>query len=641
MSIDRLLRRISSLALIAGCTLAVGCEHESARERAEVSRQLRDAEQQLMTSLNDETNLEQTIRTVQGIRGGTKEQQATRDLMLATAELELAALRTAAMSTLETRMRHEIGYLHILIGNASALDHFIRERNVTAVDMGSDSLMQNRQALGARLSDLDRQVEMMQQPISEMEQTNSEQERRILDLRRAAEALRQEQYGLDPIEAFEVFQRSIAADREANAIDLEMTNRQVMLDLESRPIQAQTRQARDHVQQLIDEMESSNDGILSMVALQTAQADAARALLQRTDAMITRTYELLAEQDTGVMSSDLQTVSGLLESAAKHARSGSRNVPRDAKNAALLLETRAQLDQLLLQSHRIRSLGERMELLNRMATSRFLSNRDAFEMQALKLGETIEQTKQMAIGTGQSIEQTLRGVRGGEVDAIQSAVQSIIAGMGGPAAAPAAPTPTATTAPSAPTSTTQPTSTAGAATPQELVQQLNAIAASDADLSDKMRKMGELTDMNSQEASQFIQSNIALAQAFEGLKAAMESKFGSSQSPAINMMSMSMQLPQMDASKIQMDSDTTASIPVTNAMSQVSNSYLTKTASGWKLDLTKDLQSTPELKQMMQMVPGMTKALNEIAGKIRSGEITNGMGVDMALGQAMSGLVGP
>ena len=94
-----------------------------------------------------------------------------------------------------------------------------------------------------------------------------------------------------------------------------------------------------------------------------------------------------------------------------------------------------------------------MELLNRMATSRFLSNRDAFEMQALKLGETIEQTKQMAIGTGQSIEQTLRGVRGGEVDAIQSAVQSIIAGMGGPAPAPATPTPTATTARSAPTST--------------------------------------------------------------------------------------------------------------------------------------------------------------------------------------------
>ena len=179
-----------------------------------------------MTSLNDETNLEQTIRTVQGIRGGTKEQQATRDLMLATAELELAGLRTAAMSTLETRMRHEIGYVHILIGNASALDHFIRERNVTAVDMGSDSLMQSRQALGSRLSDLDRQVEMMQQPISEMEQTNSEQERRILDLRRAAEAAAG-QYGLDPIEAFEVFQRSIAADREANAIDPEMTNRQV------------------------------------------------------------------------------------------------------------------------------------------------------------------------------------------------------------------------------------------------------------------------------------------------------------------------------------------------------------------------------------------------------------------------------
>ncbi|HBZ96230.1 MAG TPA: hypothetical protein DEO57_00130 [Phycisphaerales bacterium] len=642
MSIDRLLlRRISSLTLIAGCVLATGCEHEAARERAEVSQQLRDAEVRLMTSLNSGSDLEKNIQLIKGIRGGTKVQQATRDLMLATAELELAGIRTELMSARETGMRHKIGYVNTLIGNASALDHFINERNISAVDMGSDRLIQGRQALGARLSDVDRQVEMMQQPISEMEQTNSDQERRILDLRRAAESLRQEQYDLDPIEAFDVFQRSIEADRKANAIDLEMTNRQLILDLESKPIQDQARLARDHMTQILDEMESSNDAIMSMVALQTAQADAARALLQRTDEMITRTYEQMAEEDTGVMSADLQAISKMLESAANHARTGSRNVPRDGKNAATLLETQAQLDQLLLQSHRIRSLGERLELLNKMASSSFLSNRDSFSMQALKLEETIEQTRQMAIATGQSIEQTLRGVRGGEVDTIQNAVQQIVAGMGGPAAAPRASTSTSPDRGTTTTSVTAPNLVPGAATPQELVQTLNAIVASDTPLSDKMRSMSELTDMSSPEAGRFIQSNIALAQAFEGLKAAMESKFGSSQSPAINMMSMSMQLPQMDASMIQMDSDTTASIPVTNAMSQTNNSYMIKTASGWKLNIAMDLQRTPELQQMMQMVPAITKALNEITGKIRSGEIANGMGVDMAIGQAMGGIAGP
>ena len=39
----------------------------------------------------------------------------------------------------------------------------------------------------------------------------------------------------------------------------------------------------------------------------------------------------------------------------------------------------------------------------------------------------------------------------------------------------------------------------------------------------------------------------------------------------------------------------------------------------------------------MQMVPVITKALNDITAKIKSGEISNSMGVDMALGQAMSG----
>mgnify|MGYP003313783328 CR=1 FL=1 len=40
--------------------------------------------------------------------------------MLAPAELEIASMRTATMGSLEARMRHELGYLQILIGNASA-----------------------------------------------------------------------------------------------------------------------------------------------------------------------------------------------------------------------------------------------------------------------------------------------------------------------------------------------------------------------------------------------------------------------------------------------------------------------------------------------------------------------------------------
>ncbi|MDG1899909.1 MAG: hypothetical protein P8I74_08605, partial [Phycisphaerales bacterium] len=345
------IRRICSLALLTGVLLGTGCEHESSRERAEVDQQLNEADMQLMTAQNDAPMLEKALRDIRSIKGGTKEQQATRDLMIASTELEIAGIRTKAMQQLETRMRHELTYIGTLVGNAEALQHFVDERRISASDLGADQIEMMRQGQVSQLQTLDRQVDMMQQPISEMEELNTDQARRIRDLRRAAEALRQEQYDLGPLEGFDVFQRSIEADRTANGIDLEMSNRQLMLDLESNPSHDLAKTQRDHVQSSVDELDATHEGLQAMAALQGAQAEVARALLQRTDSAISDSYTRLAEQDAGPMTTDIQSISGMLESAAKNARSGSRNIPKDAKNAAILLQTRAQLDLLMLQSH--------------------------------------------------------------------------------------------------------------------------------------------------------------------------------------------------------------------------------------------------------------------------------------------------
>ncbi|MDG2201802.1 MAG: hypothetical protein P8K80_11550 [Phycisphaerales bacterium] len=637
------IRRICSLAMLLGVTAVAGCEHESSRERAEVSKQLREAQQQLTMSLNDESKLQKTIRSLRGINGGTKQQQASRDLMLASTELDIAGIKTNAMQQLETRMRHELSYINILVSNANALQQFIDQRQISPRDLGTDQLQQNRQALGTQLQNLDRQVDRMQEPISEMEQVNAEQAMRIRDLRRAAEALRQEQYELGPLDGFAVFQRSIAADREANAIELEMTNRQVVLDLESKPIQMKTMQVRDHIKGHIDEVEATHDGLQAMASLQASRSEAARGLQQRTDASINDAYKAFSEQDTGPLTADIQAISTLLESAAKHARSGGRNVTKDARNAAILLETRAQMDLLLLQSHRVRSLQERVEMLNRMAASSFLSNRDAYELQGRKARETSEQYRTMAIATGQSIEQTLRGVRGGEVDSIRTAVQQITVGLGAepPAAPAAAPAPTAPAAPATPAPAPAAAADAtpsgeGAATPQDLVASINGIVKSSSPMKTKIQELMRYTDLSSPEAKQAMQAQMRLLAAVNKLGDAMESKFGSKQSPMMNMLTMQMQLPTIDPSLVQQTSETTAKVPVTNAMSQTDDEYMIKTDLGWQIDIAKKLKSSPQMQQGMAMLPTVIKAMNTVTKKVLDGSITNGMGVDMALGQAMA-----
>ena len=116
----------------------------------------------------------------------------------------------------------------------------------------------------------------------------------------------------------------------------------------------------------------------------------------------------------------------------------------------------------------------------------------------------------------------------------------------------------------------------------------------------------------------------------------MESKFGSKQSPMMNMLTMQMQLPTIDPSLVQQTSETTAKVPVTNAMSQTDDEYMIKTDLGWQIDIAKKLKSSPQMQQGMAMLPTVIKAMNTVTKKVLDGSITNGMGVDMALGQAMA-----
>lgn len=633
------IRRICSLALLSGLLIGTGCEHESSRERAEVDQQLNQAGVQLMTAQNDAAMLEKALRDIRAIKGGTKEQQATRDLMMASTELEIAGIRTKAMQQLETRMRHELSYIGTLVGNAEALQHFMDERRISVADLGSDQIEQMRQGQVSQLQTLDRQVDMMQQPISEMEELNTDQARRIRDLRRAAEALRQEQYDLGPLEGFDVFQRSIETDRTANGIELEMSNRQIMLDLESNPSHDLAKTQRDNVQSYVNELDATHEGLQAMAGLQAAQAEVARALLQRTDTAINDSYARLAEQDAGPMTTDIQNISGMLESAAKNARSGSRNVPKDAKNSAILLQTRAQLDLLMLQSHRMRSLQERLALLDRMASSSFLSNRDAFQLQSRKLAESAEQARTLALGTGQQIEQSLRGVRGGEVDSILTTVQQLVQQLGG-ASAPT-PQPAAAAPPSTPSSTPQAAPEAssqsmGAASPKALVDELNKIVGSDTSLETKLKKMSMYSDMSDPKARQMLQMQMQMLEAITRLGDAMQSKFGNKQSPMMNMLSSQMELPTIDPKLIEQTSDTTARVPVTNAMSQTEDEYMIKTNVGWQIDWKKKIESNPQMQEGMQMLPMIIKAMKSVTKKVLDGTITNGMGVDMAIGQAMA-----
>ena len=635
-------RSVRSSALI--CVAAVvllGCEHEAARDQVATDTALRQAEDALFSAGMDSDKLERAVSTIKSIRGGSKQQQANRDLMLASAELRYGQSLIQELNAIELQLRHDIEHVSALADGVHALQSFIGGRKITTGQLGNETLQQQSYELTSTIATLRRQLSDMQGPVEAAQTQNEDQGSRVLDLRRAAESLRQEQMELGPLEGFEVFKRAIIAEDEANLLELEIAQRQVVLELDTQPLINETTLKRDHVQDQIDEVSDAQQALTNLVDTHHEQAEAARRLIDRMNGSINAAMRSINEQESTTLQAGYESIRGAFDTAASSARSGQRAIAKDGKGSASLLQSQSNMLLFQIDAHMIRGLQERIGLLDRLSSSDIFSNRDSYELQLKKAKGKLDQLKDSAKNSGEAAIQALGGVRNGSVDQVRTELQAAMVALGiemkiDPPAATSQPTPAPPSAPSAP-----PTSAGTYTTPQALVGYVNSITTSNEPIADKLRAVQAVTLATTPDATRGMEMQFTFLTAFQNLVKAATEKFGSASS-SMMISQIETQINQvisdMDISTLKMTSDTTAEVSVSQPMGPPITSYLIKTPDrGWLINEDENYVRNPSLKGALQMVPTLIKAFNDVTAQIKAGTITNPMGIDMAIGQAMGG----
>lgn len=625
-----------------------GCEHEASRDQAATGSAIRNAEDALFTAGNDQAKLERAIGTTRNIRSGTKQQQANRNLMLASAQVRLGQLQERLLDQAEMQMRHDMMHINTLVDAVHALQSFVdQRRTINVSQLGDVTLQSQHRLLSVKIHDLDAELQGRRAPVQAIERKNDDQMVRIRDLRRAAEALRQEQANLGPLKGFEIFKKAVAADDEADSLELEIARRQIQLDLETQPNIDTASLSNSHMKEQLNEVGEVQLGLSSLVQTHTQQADAARSLLDNMNTAINVSMRTLNEQNTGTANTAYDTARGTLEEAASDARTGARATHKDSKNSASLLQSQANILLFQIDARRLRGLEERILLLKRLAASNELSDRETYALQLEKAKSVRTQLLHTAKAAGDEAINALGGVRGGEVDQIRTDLQDAMQQLGietamaqtttrPPVAPPTAPAASPPPAPSA-------TDTPMFDTAQGLVDHLNSLGGSNESDLAKFAATRALTFAETPAGKNALQAKLQFLTAFQKLMSAANAKFGSSPSPVLSMIKSQVEssISNMQMTGLKMTSDTTAEVQINQPMGTPITLPLLKTQRGWLINEDETLAHNPEARASMEAIPTLAAAFNSVANQIESGAITNPMGVDMALGQAMGGAGAP
>ncbi len=644
--------------LLAGSTLLMGCEHEASLDQARASAEAHQAEGVVAAAGKNPEQLKKAISRIRSIRGGTKIQQANRDLLLASTQIKLGQIEVDAFNTIELSLRNEISHLNSLIDLMHSLQVFIDKRDISIDQLGSGPLQQQRSQLETTKAALHRQLNDMQAPVSAMDEENASQSARISDLRRAAESLREEQASLGLIEGFDAFQRSIEVDNEADKLAIEVARRQILLDLETQPIIDHTRLASVQTQEHIEEVTAAHGTLESIVDSYSSQSSSARTLLNRMNDEVNAAMQSLNEQDTGPLTHSYASARSTLEKAAGDARSGSRGIDKTGKNAASFLQSQAHLLVFQVDGSRLRGLMERQGLLGRLSSSQIIGNRDSYAMQLKKVENTIAEVNAGAKSAGEAAVQALGNVRGGEVDQIRSEIETTMNMMG--IEFTAAPTPPAMPGHSTPAPTTAPQATAGPRfdTPRRLLEYVTSLNSSDMTRRDKILALMDVEVATTPEA--IMQKNAPL-EAHDVLAdfelAARESGHAELVTKVKEMTSMQDTMgvspfPFM-METLETTSDTTAKVNVEYDLSHVGSGkmpghvvHLVKTSEGWKVDLDNQDQEGAggvfglpgeDQFEMDGFMEGILGTFKKITRQIRNGTITTGSQLNKAFLEAMQG----
>ena len=587
----RLFRLVAATTLALPLVTMQACDDADAAARVSVAQSLSDAASESFLAGSDSAKINEVIRSLQSLSGGTKIQMATRDRMLSSMQLQLASIEMNNLYQADVATRHDLLRLRAMADVAVRMSSFAsaRENNPGQTDI--QVLSDRREQISAQVEQLRQQSAQTDEPIRSTMADLELAAESVSSLRRQAQQARDEAAVAGTLERFPIIEKAIDLEREADRIEAEMMRKELSLELAYRPAKEMFNRSRGDLEAMVAEIDAAS-GSLEQSARDTRDAAAAaRSALSELDGKITRLSREVSERISNDLRGRYETATRELSSAASNAKKAGRGGENSklAREELELLKNRIELADAELAMMRDRGLDEWIRILEFLSSNDDLGNRDAWKLEASEARTQRDSAAQIGL---ESIDSVLSSSSIGAAKLDLERSKAFLSGT-------AMPEPPAETASeprsnrgrrTPPAGGGQASSAPAAApgtgypTPQALAKAFNDVAAAGNGMKLVFFMMSSITS-SSPELNNKMRTGAAFGNLLMEVLATAKAKFGGTPPPEIEMamefMNM-MSAMRVDPSSIKVTGDK-ASVEV-SMMGQSQPAGLIKTASGWMLD---------------------------------------------------------
>ncbi|MEE2906338.1 MAG: hypothetical protein VX527_00750 [Planctomycetota bacterium] len=381
--------RLAPVRLVAASLLSLpllalpACDDADAATRTEVAHSLIKAADDAFLAGSDSAALEKVARTLKGLKGGTPQQDATRDRMLSSIQLHLATIEITKIEIMDVSIRHDLLRLRAMVDVAAQMSVFAAARENLEDSGNVTQLAERREQIRSQVEKVRLQSDQLNAPVIATVESLEAASEDVLRLRRQANRFREEAGMASQMQRFPIIEQAIELERQADRIEAEMMRKELSLEIIHRPAKSMLDQSQADLEGMLTEIDEAQNSLQEIARQTTQSATQAREALHDMDAKLSTLSKDIADQVTGNLRTSYDKAHGLLRQAQANARkSGRHGVGRLAKQEQSLLQARIELAQADLGLLQIRGLDEWIRVLDQLAKNVDLGNRDAWRLQA-------------------------------------------------------------------------------------------------------------------------------------------------------------------------------------------------------------------------------------------------------------------
>ena len=622
---------------VTSLMISGGCEDSSAKQRDLVQIQIRQANVKLQRALGSSTDdpgsaLQGVVADLSRIDGGEPGQQAAKALLTATALRGVASIKLAAAEEIEAAHRLQRSALNAAIGEslklaetASALD------SVNAV-VERQQLQRDIESARAEVMELRAKIEQLDGPISERAGQNANNKTEVDALRLKVNELRRKAQELGHADGFETYKQAIAASRQADQIEYEISQREIDLEHSLTPELTMTDTHAQQLDALIQSLETARTQLEAFANATAQEVSGIRKQVADSVSLANAALNEMESQRSGELTAAYDEAQAALEKAAGQARSATsqRSLAAQDQQTARLVGVQAQ--EMLGRLHwaKARAAADHQRLLDRLAS---LSGTGS------GLGE---KSRELAEQYRLAIEQAKTAYEGAReqaasvqnVDALNAGIESAIASLSG-----------AFVPSTAPTSSSTPASSVGGTAPApgapvdipvfSSADELGIFLAGLPKNADGMRAALAVIHATSPSGQRMLKASTDMVNAFASIDRAMQQHLNQSFFDAMGRM-LTTVTPDLAGATVSEQTEDRV-VYTKTAFGQTQTIVIRKIEGTWKINADELDQTTlAALPMMEQMATTMATAADSLVKRIQAGEFKSAQEVMMAFGQSMT-----